>query len=133
MPVTAKLSKNFYDRFGDDIVNELVGWFNQVDATYRADLRELNELNFARFDAKLEHRLAEQDARWERRFSQFETKLAEVKNEMELKLADVKSQLTIELGSVKNELLRWIVGLMAPIGLALLGLTITLITIILKR
>jgi hypothetical protein len=30
-----------------------------VDATYRADLRELNELNFARFDAKLEQRLAE--------------------------------------------------------------------------
>jgi hypothetical protein len=26
---------------------------------YRADLRELNELNFARFDAKLEQRVAE--------------------------------------------------------------------------
>jgi hypothetical protein len=36
-----------------------VEWFNSVDATYRADLRELNELNFARFDAKLEQRLAE--------------------------------------------------------------------------
>ena len=30
-----------------------------MDATYRTDLRELNELNFARFDAKLEQRLAE--------------------------------------------------------------------------
>jgi len=28
-------------------------WFNAVDATYRTDLRELNELNFARFEAKL--------------------------------------------------------------------------------
>ncbi len=37
----------------------LVDWFNAVDATYRADLRELNELNFARFDAKLEQRLAQ--------------------------------------------------------------------------
>jgi hypothetical protein len=36
-----------------------VEWFNAVDLTYRADLRELNELNFARFDAKLEQRLAE--------------------------------------------------------------------------
>jgi len=35
-----------------------VEWFNSVDATYRADLRELNELNFARFDAKLDLRLA---------------------------------------------------------------------------
>jgi hypothetical protein len=30
-----------------------------VDATYRPDLRELNELNYARFDAKLEQRIAE--------------------------------------------------------------------------
>jgi hypothetical protein len=59
MPVTAKLSKRFYDVLGEDIANELVDWFNAVDSTYRTDLRELNELNFARFDAKLEQRLAE--------------------------------------------------------------------------
>ena len=34
-------------------------WFNAVDLTYRSDLRELNELNFARFEAKLEQRLAD--------------------------------------------------------------------------
>ena len=43
---------------GEEVANELVDWFNAVDLTYRADLRELNELNFARFDAKLEQRLA---------------------------------------------------------------------------
>lgn len=59
MPVTAKLSRKFYDTFGDELTNELVEWFNQVDATYRGELRELNELNFARFDAKLEQRIAE--------------------------------------------------------------------------
>lgn len=59
MPVTAKLSQAFYDRFGDDLANELVEWFNAVDATYRADLRELNDTNFARFDAKVEQRVAE--------------------------------------------------------------------------
>ena len=59
MPVTAKLSKRFYDVLGEDVANELVDWFNAVDLTYRADLRELNELNFARFDAKLEQRLTE--------------------------------------------------------------------------
>lgn len=57
--MTAKLSKHFYDVLGEDIANELVEWFNAVDLTYRTDLRELNELNFARFDAKLEQRLAE--------------------------------------------------------------------------
>jgi hypothetical protein len=34
-----------------------------VDLTYRTELRELNEQNFARFDAKLEQRLAELSAR----------------------------------------------------------------------
>ena len=34
-------------------------WFNAVDLTYRNDLRELNELNFARFEAKLDQRMAE--------------------------------------------------------------------------
>src|SRR5438445_6175477 len=59
VPVTARLSKRFYDTLGEEIASELVDWFNAVDATYRADLRELNELNFARFEAKLGERLAE--------------------------------------------------------------------------
>ncbi len=71
MPVTAKLSRKFYETFGDEIANELVEWFNAVDATYRADL---NELNFSRFDAKLEQRLADSDARWERRISALDSK-----------------------------------------------------------
>ena len=54
MPVTAKLSRKFYEKLGDDITNELVEQFNLVDATYRSELKELNEVNFARFDAKLE-------------------------------------------------------------------------------
>jgi hypothetical protein len=58
VPVTAKLSKLFYERLGEQVANEPVDWFNQVDATYRADLRELNELDFARCDAKVEQRRA---------------------------------------------------------------------------
>ncbi len=75
MPVTAKLSRKFYERFGDELANELVDWFNQVDATYRTDLRELNELNFARFDAKLEQRFAQADANWERRIAELRVDL----------------------------------------------------------
>ncbi len=76
MPVTARLSRKFYDRLGEDIANELVEWFNAVDATYRADLRELNELNFARFDAKLDQRLAAMQAGLT---IQLERRLAETK------------------------------------------------------
>jgi hypothetical protein len=31
LPVTAKLSRKFYDPFGDEIANELVDWFKQVE------------------------------------------------------------------------------------------------------
>ena len=70
VPVTARLSRRFYDALGDEVANELVEWFNAVDSTYRSDLERINELNFARFDAKVEQRFAEQDAKWERRFAE---------------------------------------------------------------
>ncbi len=71
MPVTARLSRKFYETFGDELANEFVDWFNAVDSTYRTELRELNELNFARFDAKLEQRVAE----IHRRLAELEAKL----------------------------------------------------------
>jgi hypothetical protein len=77
VPVTAKLSKRFYDRFGDEIANELVDWFNKVDATYRSDLKEINELNFARFDAKQEQRFAQFEAKFEARFAELRSDLAQ--------------------------------------------------------
>ena len=55
MPVTARLSGKFYERFGDEIANELVEWFNAVDSTYQTQLKEINDLNRelinSRFDA----------------------------------------------------------------------------------
>ena len=86
MPVTARLSKAFYDRFGEGPTNELVDWFNAVDATYRADLRELNELNFARFDAKLEQRLAQMESRWDKRFVELEARIEKRFVELEARI-----------------------------------------------
>jgi len=71
VPVTAKLSRKFYEKFGDELTNELVEWFNKVDATYRTELRELNELNFGRFDAKLEAL----ESRLEARMAAFEARV----------------------------------------------------------
>jgi len=55
--------------------HEMVNWFNQVDATYRSDLREVNELNSSRFDAKLEQRVAQLDAKLDQRVTQLDAKL----------------------------------------------------------
>ena len=101
MPVTAKLSRKFYEKLGDDVANELVEWFNLVDATYRSDLRELNELNFARFDAKVEQRWAQLDAKLEQRLAQLDAKLeqrvAELRAEMRAGFAELEARLTKRL------------------------------------
>ena len=61
MPVT-KLSREFYERFGDKVADELVGCLNTIEAGYRAEIRDLFETHFARFEEKLERRLAETKA-----------------------------------------------------------------------
>ena len=89
MPATPKLSRKFYDTFGEDVVNELVDWFNRMDGTYRADLRDMNELNFVRFDATLQQRFAESDSKWERRFAELERRWAEFTSEWERRFAEL--------------------------------------------
>jgi hypothetical protein len=93
MPVTVMLSRKFYDTFGDEIAAELVEWFNQVDATYRGALRELNELNFARFDAKLEQRVAALDAKIEQRVAALDAKLEQRVAELRREMADQRADL----------------------------------------
>ncbi len=56
---------------------------------FRSDLRELNESNFQRLDAKLEQRLAQQDARWERRIVELDAKWEK------------------RIGSLRAELIKW--------------------------
>jgi len=82
MPVTAKLSRQFYERFGDELTNELVNWMNMVDAAYRSDFRELFEVHFGRFDAKLEQRVAQLEARMDRHAAQVDAKLERMKVEI---------------------------------------------------
>jgi hypothetical protein len=115
VPVTAKLSREFYDRLGEGVANELVDWLNAVDATYRADLRELNEVNFARFDAKVEQRLAEQDAKWERRIS-------EVVVEMRTGFAALDARFDGKLSALRSDVVKWSFVFWATTALAVMGL-----------
>ena len=103
MPITAKLSKAFYDRLGEAVANELVDWLNTVDATYRADLRELNELNFSRFDSKLEQRAAELRGEVDRRIAELRGEFAELRRDMERGFAEVRA----EMHGLKAELIKW--------------------------
>src|SRR2546430_6923892 len=58
MPV-AKLSREFYERFGDKLTDELVNCLNSIEGSYRAELRDLFDAHFGRFEEKLERRLAD--------------------------------------------------------------------------
>lgn len=78
MPVTAKLSKRFYEQFGDSAANELVDWFNSVDATYYAQIREINEANRAWIDA----RFGELAARMDAFEAKLDAKLSRLRSEM---------------------------------------------------
>jgi hypothetical protein len=81
MPVTAKLSRHFYEKLGDEATNELVNWFNSVDLDYRTELRTLNEQNFALFDAK-----------------------------MDVFRAEVREEVKSTVGAAKSQLLLWMFG-----------------------
>ncbi len=104
MPVTVKLSKLFYERLGEEIANEMVDWFNAVDASYRDDLRQLNELNFARFDAKLEQRTAELDAKIDRVAVALDAKIDRVAAELDAKIDRVAGELDSRIDRVSAEL-----------------------------
>jgi hypothetical protein len=137
VPVTARLSKRFYEVLGEDVANELVDWFNAVDLSYRADLRELNELNFARFDAKLEQRLAELRAELRQEIAELRLglrqEIAELRSELRTQIAGqgteiagLRGELRTGLERVRTELLRWMFGFWVSTLIGIAGLLIAL-------
>jgi hypothetical protein len=96
MPLTARLSRRFYDHFGDELTNEFVDLINGMDATFKSELREMNELNFARFDAKLDQRVAE-----------LRTEIAVTRAEMRTEIVALRSEMRADMHSQKADLIKW--------------------------
>jgi hypothetical protein len=122
MPVTAKLSRKFYERLGDDIANELVDWFNAVDDTYRTQLRDLNELNWNRFQAAMDARFAEFEGKMDRRFAEVDAKMDRKFAEVDVRFSSFEAK--IERRFTENT--RWMLGLwlatVIPLGGLMVGL-----------
>jgi hypothetical protein len=103
-----------------------VDWLNAVDATYRSDLRELNELNLARFDAKLEQRTAELASRFD---TKLEQRTAELASRLDTKLEPLSSRidqleyrLEAKLERRLGEQTRWFIAAWAVVLGAIIGL-----------
>ena len=107
MPV-AKLSREFYEKFGDKLTDELVNCLNSIEGSYRAELRDLFEAQFGRFEEKLERRLAE------------------VTGELKAELHHAIGGLRGEIGSLRSEfrgeLMKWALGFWVAIALGVIGL-----------
>ena len=119
MPVTAKLSRKFYERLGDDIAAELVDWFNAVDATYQTQLKETNELNWERFKATLQAEAAA--IRGELRAG-----LAGTEGSLRTEMAQMRGELRSEIAAMRADLLKWMfvywTGTVVTLGGLIIGM-----------
>jgi hypothetical protein len=103
LPVTVRLSKRFYDTLGDEIANDLVEWFNQVDATYRQELREQNDLNWGRIDARMR----------------------ELRAEFHQELTGLRADLDVGLERLRSDLLKWMFLFWTGTALTVIGLMLS--------
>jgi len=122
VPVTAKLSRKFYETFGEDLTNELVELLNNVYTTSREDLRELHESNFNRFDG----RLAEMNGRWEGRFLAFDAKL-------EQRLAEFNRDLADRLAKLESRLTWRMFAFWVPTAVGIIGTAIAVVALLLRK
>ena len=82
MPIAAKFSEAFYQKFGHQETGELVEYLNTIDTTYRSELERLNDLNWTRVESRI--------AQVESRLNQLETRLDD---RLDKRLAELKAEL----------------------------------------
>lgn len=102
-----KPSKELVEQLGDQVTNELVGWFNTMYAAHKGDLRDMNEQHFARFDARLEQRLAELHAKLDAKIDRVDAKIDRVAAELNAKIDKTAAELKEVLERRLGEYTRW--------------------------
>ena len=144
MPVTARLSSRFYEKMGDEATAELVNWLNDVDAEFRAQLRDSNDRNWDRFRADLNTVKVELRAEMASLGAELRAEMASLGAELRAEMATLAADLRAEMASLRAELrsefqtgigalrtemhselriqLRWMFGFWATTLLAIAGL-----------
>ena len=104
-------------------------WFNAVDATYRSELRELNELNFSRFRSEVEAGFARADAALEQRTAELRQEISQHSSALRAEIYGLRGhvdtgfeRLRAKLASDRADLLKWMFLFWAPTALAVIGL-----------
>jgi len=115
MPVTTRLVQRLHDVLGEEATDDLFAWWQETARVNRAEIREVADLYFARFEARLEKSLAE--VRGEMAGLQ-----GELRSELAARLADVRS----EMATQRADLIKWMFIFWAGTVIPIAGLAIAL-------
>lgn len=156
MPVSAALLKKLQETLGDEATSDLVTWVDHAAARDIAQLRDLAELHYERFDSRLEQRLAEMRTDWRNELrteasslhaelsaireelaridARSEAKLAALRLEMATQIADLRTEmasqgadLRSQMASQRADLMKWMLVYWAGTIIPLAGLMTALI------
>jgi hypothetical protein len=109
MPATNVLLQRLRKTLGEEATNDLVSWVDHSTLRDVAQLRELADLHYSRFDARLEQRLAESEAR------------------LRVEVAQGFAAVRAEMASQRADLMKWMFIFWAGTVLPLAGLMIALV------
>lgn len=105
MPVTSILLQRLQESLGDAATNDLFEWWEEAATVNRAAVREVADLYYARFEARLEKGLAE------------------VRSEIAMARSDLDSR----LANQRADLLKWMfmfwIGTLVPLAGLIVALT----------
>ena len=124
MPVTAKLSSKFYERFGDEIAGELVDWFNAVDLTYQTQLKETNELNWERYKSTLQAESAAIRAEMAKMDTALRGEMAKMDAALRGEMVKMDEGLRREMKAMQVDLHKWMFVYWSSLMVPLVGLII---------
>ena len=102
---------------------------NSIEGSYRAELRDLFDAQFGRFEEKLERRLTDAKAELGIKIEQLRAELGTTIEQLRAEFGTTRGEfgtsiekLRVELHSTKADMLKWSVGLWIPVTLAVIGL-----------
>ncbi len=109
MPFTAKPSRQFYEKLGDQLVNELFDLINTVDLTYNNELTEQNEASRA---DRLQETTRVMGA-----------ELRSLRTHVESEVRDLKA----EIAAARADIIKWMFVFVVGTGITVVGLTVRLL------
>ena len=115
MPYTAKFSRRFYEKLGDQVVNELVDWLNTVDLTYKSELKEINEISLKRVEALITSESSRLEAK-------IDVEVATLRGEMESGFASLRGEFKSEMAAMRTDMTKWMFVFWATSALIMIGL-----------